>query len=171
MSKTKLKLTSPEGELLQEFAPYREILREAYVAFDNSNELADGYSTVKYQNTGVKFHVTYMDNRQIVVSDSHTLKHAVLFLFHKNEKVTVYASASALIATLAALSPHFQLDAIPGALDGTLNTADTNHTLCRSARLLLELASISCSSKYAETATLSNGGPYNTYRSLGHSSS
>ena len=166
MSKTKLKLTSPEGELLQEFAPYREILREAYVAFDNSNELADGYSTVKYQNTGVKFHVSYVDNRQMVVSDSHTLKHAVLFLFHKNEKVTVYASVSALSATLAALSPHFQLGAIPGALDGTLNATDTNpNTLCMSAKLLLELASISCSSKHAETATLSNGGPYNTYQS------
>ena len=58
MSKTKLKLTSPEGELLQEYNSYREILREAYVAFDNSNELADGYSTAKYKS-GARFTVTY----------------------------------------------------------------------------------------------------------------
>ena len=155
MSKTKLKLTSPEGELLQEYNSYREILREAYVAFDNSSELADRYSTVKYK-AGARFTVTYWEN-QMVVADTH----ALLYVFSKkSDKVTVYASVPALIATMAALNPAFQTTSVTGTFDAT----DPNpNTVSLIARLLLELASVAVSNKHAETAVLSNDGSWDKY--------
>lgn len=164
MSKIKLKLTSPEGELLQEYNSYREILREAYVAFDNSSELGCGYSTAKYK-AGARFTVTYWEN-QMVVADTH----ALLYVFSKkSDKVTVYASVQALVAalsalnpalvaTLSALNPVFQTISVTGTLD----TVDPN-TVSLIAKLLLELASVAVSNKHAETAVLSNDSPRNTF--------
>ena len=153
MSKIKLKLTSPEGELLQEYNSYREILREAYVAFDNSSELGCGYSTAKYK-AGARFTVTYWEN-QMVVADTH----ALLYVFSKkSDKVTVYASVQALVATLSALNPVFQTISVTGTLD-TVNP----NTVSLIAKLLLELASVAVSNKHAETAVLSNDSPRNTF--------
>jgi hypothetical protein len=87
----------------------------------------------------------------MVVADTH----ALLYVFSKkSDKVTVYASVPALVATLSALNPVFQ----------TIDATDPNpNTVSLIAKLLLELASVAVSNKHAETAVLSNDSPRNTF--------
>lgn len=148
MSKIKLNLNHLDGGFMPEYAVYRDLLSEVNEAFDSVSELVCGYSTVKYK-AGARFTVTYWEN-QMVVADTH----ALLYVFSKNDKVTVYASVTALVATLSALNPVFQ----------TINATDPNpNTVSLIAKLLLELASVAVNNKHAETAVLSNDSPRNTF--------
>ena len=155
MSKIKLNLNGLADEFIPEYAIYRDLLSEVTEAFDSGSDLGCGYSTAKYK-AGAGFTVTYWEN-QMVVADTH----ALLYVFSKkSDKVTVYASVPALVATLSALNPVFQTISVTGTLDAT----DPNpNTVGLIARLLLELASIAVSNKHAETAVLSNDGSWNTY--------
>lgn len=155
MSKIKLNLNGLADEFIPEYAIYRDLLSEVTEAFDSGSDLGCGYSTAKYK-AGAGFTVTYWEN-QMVVADTH----ALLYVFSKkSDKVTVYASVPALVATLSALNPVFQTISVTGTLDAT----DPNpNTVGLIARLLLELASVAVSNKHAETAVLSNDGSWNTY--------
>ena len=155
MSKIKLNLNHPDGGFMPEYAVYRDLLSEVNEAFDSGSDLGCGYSTAKYK-AGARFTVTYWEN-QMVVADTH----ALLYVFSKkSDKVTVYASVPALVATLSALNPVFQTISVTGTLDAT----DPNHnTVGLIAKLLLELASVAVSNKHAETAVLSNDGSWNTF--------
>lgn len=155
MSKIKLKLNHPDGGFMPEYAVYRDLLSEVTETFDSGSNLGCGYSTAKYK-AGARFTVTYWEN-QMVVADTH----ALLYVFSKkSDKVTVYASVPALIATMAALNPVFQTISVTGTLD----TVDPNpNTVGLIAKLLLELASVAVSNKHAETAVLSNDSPRNTF--------
>lgn len=147
MSKIKLNLNHPDGGFMSEYAIYRDLLSEVTEAFDSGSELGCGYSTAKYK-AGARFTVTYWEN-QMVVADTH----ALLYVFSKkSDKVTVYASVQALVATLSALNPVFQ----------TIDATDPN-TVSLIAKLLLELASVAVSNKHAETAVLSNDSTWNTF--------
>ena len=149
MSKIKLKLNHPDGGFMPEYSIYRDLLSEVTETFDSGSDLGCGYSTAKYK-AGARFTVTYWEN-QMVVADTH----ALLYVFSKkSDKVTVYASVPALIATMAALNPVFQ----------TFDATDPNpNTVSLIAKLLLELASVAVSNKHAETAVLSNDSPRNTF--------
>lgn len=149
MSKIKLKLNHPDGGFMPEYAVYRDLLNAVTEAFDSGSDLGCGYSTAKYK-AGARFTVTYWEN-QMVVADTH----ALLYVFSKkSDKVTVYASVPALVATMAALNPAFQ----------TFDANDPNpNTVGLIAKLLLELASVAVSNKHAETAVLSNDSPRNTF--------
>lgn len=149
MSKIKLNLNHPDGGFMPEYAVYRDLLSEVTETFDSGSNLGCGYSTAKYK-AGARFTVTYWEN-QMVVADTH----ALLYVFSKkSDKVTVYASVPALIATVAALNPVFQ----------TIDATDPNpNTVGLIAKLLLELASVAVSNKHAETAVLSNDSPRNTF--------
>ena len=155
MSKIKLNLNGLADEFIPEYAIYRDLLSEVTEAFDSGSALGCGYSTAKYK-TGARFTVTYWEN-QMVVADTH----ALLYVFSKkSDKVTVYASVPALVATLSALNPVFQTISVTGTLD----TVDPNpNPISLIARLLLELASIAVSNKHAETAMLSEDCLRNTY--------
>ena len=155
MSKIKLKLNHPDGGFMPEYAVYRDLLNAVTETFDSGSDLGCGYSTAKYK-AGARFTVTYWEN-QMVVADTH----ALLYVFSKkSDKVTVYASVPALIATLSALNPVFQTISVTGTLD----TVDPNpNTVGLIAKLLLELASVAVSNKHAETAVLSNDSPRNTF--------
>ena len=134
---------------MPEYAVYRDLLSEVTEAFDSGSDLGCGYSTAKYK-AGARFTVTYWEN-QMVVADTH----ALLYVFSKkSDKVTVYASVPALVATLSALNPVFQ----------TFDATDPNpNTVGLIAKLLLELASVAVSNKHAETAVLSNDSTWNTF--------
>ena len=149
MSKIKLNLNCSADEFIPEYAIYRVLLSEVTEAFDSGSNLGCGYSTAKYK-AGARFTVTYWEN-QMVVADTH----ALLYVFSKkSDKVTVYASVPALVATLSALNPVFQ----------TIDATDPNpNTVSLIAKLLLELASVAVSNKHAETAVLSNDSPRNTF--------
>jgi hypothetical protein len=149
MSKIKLNLNHLDGGFMPEYAVYLDLLSEVNETFDSGSELAAGYSTAKYK-AGARFTVTYWEN-QMVVADTH----ALLYVFSKkSDKVTVYASVPALVATLSALNPVFQ----------TIDATDPNpNTVSLIAKLLLELASVAVSNKHAETAVLSNDSPRNTF--------
>ena len=149
MSKIKLNLNHPDGGFMPEYAVYRDLLSEVTEAFDSGSDLGCGYSTAKYK-AGARFTVTYWEN-QMVVADTH----ALLYVFSKkSDKVTVYASVPALVATLSALNPVFQ----------TFDATDPNpNTVGLIAKLLLELASVAVSNKHAETAVLSNDSTWNTF--------
>ena len=155
MSKIKLNLNHPDGGFMPEYAVYRDLLNEVTETFDSGSDLGCGYSTAKYK-AGARFTVTYWEN-QMVVADTH----ALLYVFSKkSDKVTVYASVPALVATLSALNPVFQTISVTGTLD----TVDPNpNTVSLIAKLLLELASVAVSNKHAETAVLSNDSPRNTF--------
>ena len=155
MSKIKLNLNHPDGGFMPEYAVYRDLLNAVTETFDSGSDLGCGYSTAKYK-AGARFTVTYWEN-QMVVADTH----ALLYVFgKKSDKVTVYASVPALIATLSALNPVFQTISVTGTLD----TVDPNpKTVSLIAKLLLELASVAVSNKHAETAVLSNDSPRNTF--------
>ena len=155
MSKIKLKLNHPDGGFMPEYAVYRDLLNAVTETFDSGSDLGCGYSTAKYK-AGARFTVTYWEN-QMVVADTH----ALLYVFSKkSDKVTVYASVPALIATMAALNPAFQTTSVTETLDAT----DPNpNTVSLIARLLLELASVAVSNKHAETAVLSNDSTWNTF--------
>ena len=155
MSKIKLKLNHPDGGFMPEYAVYRDLLNAVTETFDSGSDLGCGYSTAKYK-AGAKFTVTYWEN-QMVVADTH----ALLYVFSKkSDKVTVYASVPALVATLSALNPVFQTISVTGTLDAT----DPNpNTVSLIAKLLLELASVAVSNKHAETAVLSNDSTWNTF--------
>lgn len=155
MSKIKLNLNCSADEFIPEYAIYRDLLSEVTEAFDSGSDLGCGYSTAKYK-AGARFTVTYWEN-QMVVADTH----ALLYVFSKkSDKVTVYASVPALVATLSALNPVFQTISVTGTLDAT----DTNpNTVSLIAKLLLELASVAVSNKHAETAVLSNDSTWNTF--------
>ena len=155
MSKIKLNLNHPDGGFMPEYAVYRDLLNAVTETFDSGSYLGCGYSTAKYK-AGAKFTVTYWEN-QMVVADTH----ALLYVFSKkSDKVTVYASVTALIATMAALNPVFQTISVTGTLD----TIDPNpNTVGLIAKLLLELASVAVSNKHAETAVLSNDSTWNTF--------
>ena len=155
MSKIKLNLNHPDGGFMPEYAVYRDLPSEVNETFDSGSALGCGYSTAKYK-AGARFTVTYWEN-QMVVADTH----ALLYVFSKkSDKVTVYASVPALIATLSALNPVFQTISVTGTLD----TVDPNpNTVGLIAKLLLELASVAVSNKHAETAVLSNDGSWNTF--------
>ena len=155
MSKIKLNLNHPDGGFMSEYAIYRDLLNAVTETFDSGSELGCGYSTAKYK-AGARFTVTYWEN-QMVVADTH----ALLYVFSKkSDKVTVYASVPALVATLSALNPVFQTISVTGTLD----TVDPNpNPISLIARLLLELASIAVSNKHAETAVLSNDSTWNTF--------
>ena len=155
MSKIKLNLNCPAEEFIPEYAIYRDLLSEVTEAFDSGSDLGCGYSTAKYK-AGARFTVTYWEN-QMVVADTH----ALLYVFSKkSDKVTVYASVPALVATLSALNPVFQTISVTGTLD----TVDPNpNPISLIARLLLELASIAVSNKHAETAVLSLDSTWNTF--------
>ena len=155
MSKIKLKLNHPDGGFMPEYAVYRDLLNAVTETFDSGSDLGCGYSTAKYK-AGARFTVTYWEN-QMVVADTH----ALLYVFSKkSDKVTVYASVPALIATLSALNPVFQTISVTGTLDAT----DPNpKTVGLIAKLLLELASVAVSNKHAETAVLSNDSTWNTF--------
>lgn len=147
MSKIKLNLNHPDGGFMSEYAIYRDLLNAVTETFDSGSELGCGYSTAKYK-AGARFTVTYWEN-QMVVADTH----ALLYVFSKkSDKVTVYASVQALVATLSALNPVFQ----------TIDATDPN-TVSLIAKLLLELASVAVSNKHAETAVLSNDSTWNTF--------
>lgn len=147
MSKIKLNLNHPDGGFMSEYASYRDLLNAVTETFDSGSELGCGYSTAKYK-AGARFTVTYWEN-QMVVADTH----ALLYVFSKkSDKVTVYASVQALVATLSALNPVFQ----------TIDATDPN-TVSLIAKLLLELASVAVSNKHAETAVLSNDSTWNTF--------
>ena len=149
MSKIKLKLNHPDGGFMPEYAVYRDLLNAVTETFDSGSDLGCGYSTAKYK-AGARFTVTYWEN-QMVVADTH----ALLYVFSKkSDKVTVYASVPALVATLSALNPVFQ----------TIDATDPNpNTVSLIAKLLLELASVAVSNKHAETAVLSNDGSWDTF--------
>ena len=149
MSKIKLNLNCSADEFIPEYAIYRDLLSEVTETFDSGSDLGCGYSTAKYK-AGARFTVTYWEN-QMVVADTH----ALLYVFSKkSDKVTVYASVPALVATLSALNPVFQ----------TIDATDTNpNTVSLIAKLLLELASVAVSNKHAETAVLSNDSTWNTF--------
>lgn len=149
MSKIKLNLNHPDGGFMPEYAVYRDLLNAVTETFDSGSDLGCGYSTAKYK-AGARFTVTYWEN-QMVVADTH----ALLYVFSKkSDKVTVYASVPALVATLSALNPVFQ----------TIDATDPNpNTVSLIAKLLLELASVAVSNKHAETAVLSNDSPRNTF--------
>lgn len=148
MSKIKLNLNHLDGGFMPEYAVYLDLLSEVNETFDSVSELVCGYSTVRYK-ADARFTVTYWEN-QMVVADTH----ALLYVFSKNDKVTVYASVTALVATLSALNPVFQ----------TINATDPNpNTVSLIAKLLLELASVAVNNKHAETAVLSNDSPRNTF--------
>ena len=149
MSKIKLNLNHPDGGFMPEYAVYRDLLNAVTEAFDSGSDLGCGYSTAKYK-AGARFTVTYWEN-QMVVADTH----ALLYVFSKkSDKVTVYASVPALVATLSAMNPVFQ----------TIDATDTNpNTVSLIAKLLLELASVAVSNKHAETAVLSNDSTWNTF--------
>ena len=149
MSKIKLNLNCSVDEFIPEYAIYRDLLNEVREAFDSGSDLGCGYSTAKYK-AGARFTVTYWEN-QMVVADTH----ALLYVFSKkSDKVTVYASVPALVATLSALNPVFQ----------TIDATDPNpNTVSLIAKLLLELASVAVSNKHAETAVLSNDSTWNTF--------
>ena len=149
MSKIKLKLNHPDGGFMPEYAVYRDLLNAVTETFDSGSDLGCGYSTAKYK-AGARFTVTYWEN-QMVVADTH----ALLYVFSKkSDKVTVYASVPALVATLSALNPVFQ----------TFDATDPNpNTVSLIAKLLLELASVAVSNKHAETAVLSLDSPRNTF--------
>ena len=155
MSKIKLNLNGLADEFIPEYAIYRDLLNAVTETFDSGSALGCGYSTAKYK-AGARFTVTYWEN-QMVVADTH----ALLYVFSKkSDKVTVYASVPALVATLSALNPVFQTISVTGTLDAT----DPNpNTVGLIAKLLLELASIAVSNKHAETAVLSNDGSRNTF--------
>ena len=155
MSKIKLNLNNPDGGFIPEYAVYRDLLSEVTETFDSGSDLGCGYSTAKYK-AGARFTVTYWEN-QMVVADTH----ALLYVFSKkSDKVTVYASVPALVATLSALNPVFQTISVTETLD----TVDPNpNTVGLIAKLLLELASVAVSNKHAETAVLSNDGSWNTF--------
>ena len=155
MSKIKLNLNHPDGGFMPEYAVYRDLLNAVTETFDSGSDLGCGYSTAKYK-AGARFTVTYWEN-QMVVADTH----ALLYVFSKkSDKVTVYASVTALIATMAALNPVFQTISVTGTLD----TIDPNpNTVGLIAKLLLELASVAVSNKHAETAVLSNDSTWNTF--------
>ena len=155
MSKIKLNLNCSADEFIPEYAVYRDLLNAVTETFDSGSDLGCGYSTAKYK-AGARFTVTYWEN-QMVVSDTH----ALLYVFSKkSDKVTVYASVPALVATLSALNPVFQTISVTGTLD----TVDPNpNTVSLIAKLLLELASVAVSNKHAETAVLSNDGSWNTF--------
>ena len=155
MNKIKLNLNCSADEFIPEYAIYRDLLSEVTEAFDSGSDLGCGYSTAKYK-AGARFTVTYWEN-QMVVADTH----ALLYVFSKkSDKVTVYASVPALVATLSALNPVFQTISVTGTLDAT----DTNpNTVSLIAKLLLELASVAVSNKHAETAVLSNDSTWNTF--------
>ena len=147
MSKIKLNLNCSADEFIPEYAIYRDLLSEVTETFDSGSDLGCGYSTAKYK-AGARFTVTYWEN-QMVVADTH----ALLYVFSKkSDKVTVYASVPALVATLSALNPVFQ----------TIDATDPN-TVSLIAKLLLELASVAVSNKHAETAVLSNDSTWNTF--------
>ena len=147
MSKIKLNLNHPDGGFMSEYAIYRDLLNAVTETFDSGSDLGCGYSTAKYK-AGARFTVTYWEN-QMVVADTH----ALLYVFSKkSDKVTVYASVPALVATLSALNPVFQ----------TIDATDPN-TVSLIAKLLLELASVAVSNKHAETAVLSNDSTWNTF--------
>ena len=164
MSKIKLNLNHPDGGFMSEYAIYRDLLNAVTETFDSGSELGCGYSTAKYK-AGARFTVTYWEN-QMVVADTH----ALLYVFSKkSDKVTVYASVQALVATLSALNPAlaatlsalnpvFQTISVTGTIDAT----DPN-TVSLIAKLLLELASVAVSNKHAETAVLSNDSTWNTF--------
>jgi hypothetical protein len=149
MSKIKLNLNHLDGGFMPEYAVYLDLLSEVNETFDSGSDLGCGYSTAKYK-AGARFTVTYWEN-QMVVADTH----ALLYVFSKkSDKVTVYASVPALVATLSALNPVFQ----------TIDATDPNpNTVSLIAKLLLELASVAVSNKHAETAVLSNDSPRNTF--------
>ena len=149
MSKIKLNLNCSADEFIPEYAIYRDLLSEVTETFDSGSDLGCGYSTAKYK-AGARFTVTYWEN-QMVVADTH----ALLYVFSKkSDKVTVYASVPALVATLSALNPVFQ----------TIDATDPNpNTVSLIAKLLLELASVAVSNKHAETAVLSNDSTWNTF--------
>ena len=149
MSKIKLKLNHPDGGFMPEYAVYRDLLNAVTETFDSGSDPGCGYSTAKYK-AGARFTVTYWEN-QMVVADTH----ALLYVFSKkSDKVTVYASVPALVATLSALNPVFQ----------TFDATDPNpNTVGLIAKLLLELASVAVSNKHAETAVLSLDSPRNTF--------
>jgi hypothetical protein len=149
MSKIKLNLNHPDGGFMSEYAVYRDLLNAVTETFDSGSDLGCGYSTAKYK-AGARFTVTYWEN-QMVVADTH----ALLYVFSKkSDKVTVYASVPALVATLSALNSAFQ----------TFDATDPNpNTVGLIAKLLLELASVAVSNKHAETAVLSNDSPRNTF--------
>jgi hypothetical protein len=134
---------------MPEYAVYRDLLNAVTETFDSGSDLGCGYSTAKYK-AGARFTVTYWEN-QMVVADTH----ALLYVFSKkSDKVTVYASVPALVATLSALNPVFQ----------TFDATDPNpNTVSLIAKLLLELASVAVSNKHAETAVLSNDSTWNTF--------
>ena len=149
MSKIKLNLNHPDGGFMPEYAIYLDLLSEVTETFDSGSDLGCGYSTAKYK-AGARFTVTYWEN-QMVVADTH----ALLYVFSKkSDKVTVYASVPALVATLSALNPVFQ----------TIDATDPNpNTVSLIAKLLLELASVAVSNKHAETVVLSNDSSWNTF--------
>lgn len=149
MSKIKLKLNHPDGGFMPEYAVYCDLLNAVTETFDSGSDLGCGYSTAKYK-AGARFTVTYWEN-QMVVADTH----ALLYVFSKkSDKVTVYASVPALVATLSALNPVFQ----------TIDATDPNpNTVSLIAKLLLELASVAVSNKHAETAVLSDDGSWDTF--------
>jgi hypothetical protein len=149
MSKIKLNLNHLDGGFMPEYAVYLDLLSEVNETYDSGSDLGCGYSTAKYK-AGARFTVTYWEN-QMVVADTH----ALLYVFSKkSDKVTVYASVPALVATLSALNPVFQ----------TIDATDPNpNTVSLIAKLLLELASVAVSNKHAETAVLSNDSPRNTF--------
>ena len=160
MSKIKLKLNHPDGGFMPEYAVYRDLLNAVTETFDSGSDLGCGYSTAKYK-AGARFTVTYWEN-QMVVADTH----ALLYVFSKkSDKVTVYASVPALVATLSALNPA--LVATLSALNPVFQTFDATdpnpNTVGLIAKLLLELASVAVSNKHAETAVLSLDSPRNTF--------
>ena len=161
MSKIKLKLNHPDGGFMPEYEVYRDLLNAVTETFDSGSDLGCGYSTAKYK-AGARFTVTYWEN-QMVVADTH----ALLYVFSKkSDKVTVYASVpalvatlSALVATLSALNPVFHT-----SVTETFDATDPNpNTVSLIAKLLLELASVAVSNKHAETAVLSLDSPRNTF--------
>ena len=155
MSKIKLKLNHPDGGFMPEYAVYRDLLNAVTETFDSGSDLGCGYSTAKYK-AGARFTVTYWEN-QMVVADTH----ALLYVFSKkSDKVTVYASVPALVATMAALNPAFQTTSVTETFDAT--DPDKN-AVSLIAKLLLELASVAVSNKHAETAVLSNDSTWNTF--------
>ena len=155
MSKIKLNLNHPDGGFMPEYAVYRDLLNAVTETFDSGSDLGCGYSTAKYK-AGARFTVTYWEN-QMVVADTH----ALLYVFSKkSDKVTVYASVPALVATMAALNPAFQTTSVTETFDAT--DPDKN-AVSLIAKLLLELASVAVSNKHAETAVLSNDSTWNTF--------
>ena len=155
MSKIKLNLNCLAEEFMPEYEVYRDLIGAVTETFDSGSDLGCGYSTAKYK-AGARFTVTYWEN-QMVVADTH----ALLYVFSKKrDKVTVYASVPALVATMAALNPAFQTTSVTETFDAT--DPDKN-AVSLIAKLLLELASVAVSNKHAETAVLSNDSTWNTF--------